>query len=106
MGITIFHYAGSHSYLVKAVGNRAPSFGFAKCCSPEQQVSHVSRLKSLEKLDSELAKGDDESALSLVMALQAQPGGLRCFGAARQVLVFAFTLSELFTYNILIIGYF
>ncbi|KAK1315773.1 hypothetical protein QJS10_CPA05g00905 [Acorus calamus] len=46
--------------------------------------SNVSRLKVLEQLDVELKKGNDRAALSLVRDLQGKPGGLRCFGAARQ----------------------
>lgn len=39
----------------------------------------------LEQLDVELAKGDDRAALFLLKESQSKPGGLRCFGAARQV---------------------
>ncbi|KAF2287939.1 hypothetical protein GH714_003379 [Hevea brasiliensis] len=45
----------------------------------------VSRQQALEQVDKELAKGDERAALSLVKDLQGKPGGLRCFGAARQV---------------------
>ena len=79
----MLHYVGSHSYLPRL---RFPSFGVITCCSSEQQVSQfVSRRKVLEKVDEELAKGDDKSALFLVKDLQGKPGGLRCFGTARQV---------------------
>lgn len=60
---------------------RFPSFR-VKCSS--EQVS-VSRRKVLEKVDEELTKGDEKAALSIVRDLQGKPGGLRCFGAARQV---------------------
>lgn len=43
------------------------------------------RWQVLKKVDEELSKGDDRAALSLVKDLQGKPGGLRCFGAARQV---------------------
>ena len=56
---------------------------FRVLCSSEQVV--LSRRKTLEKVDEELAKGEDRAALSLVKDLQGKPGGLRCFGAARQV---------------------
>jgi len=46
---------------------------------------YVSRKEVLEKVDEELAKGDDRAALALVKDLQGKPGGLRFFGAARQV---------------------
>ena len=39
----------------------------------------------LEQVDKELTNGDDRAALALVKDLQGKPGGLRCFGAARQV---------------------
>ncbi|CAJ1960944.1 unnamed protein product [Sphenostylis stenocarpa] len=55
----------------------------------------VSRKQVLEKLDEELAKGDDRAALALVKDLQGKPGGLRCFGAARQVPQRLYTLDEL-----------
>ena len=45
----------------------------------------VSRRQVLEQVDKELSKGDERAALSLVKDLQGKPGGLRCFGAARQV---------------------
>ncbi|KAK1277166.1 hypothetical protein QJS04_geneDACA017804 [Acorus gramineus] len=57
--------------------------------------SNVSRLKVLEQLDVELKKGNDRAALSLVRDLQGKPGGLRCFGAARQVPQRLYTLDEL-----------
>ncbi|KAJ0079714.1 hypothetical protein Patl1_22716 [Pistacia atlantica] len=47
------------------------------------------------KLDKELSKGDERSALALVKDFQGKPGGLRCFGAARQVPQRLYTLDEL-----------
>jgi hypothetical protein len=43
----------------------------------------------LEQVDEELRKGNDEGALSLVRGSQGEGegGGLRCFGAARQVVL-------------------
>lgn len=55
----------------------------------------MSRRKVLEKVDEELTKGDEKAALSLVKDLQGKPGGLRCFGAARQVPQRLYTLDEL-----------
>ena len=52
-----------------------------RCCS---QVE-VSRRKVLEQLDNNLTNGDERAALAIVKDLQGKPGGLRCFGAARQV---------------------
>lgn len=40
----------------------------------------------MEQIDEELSKGNDRTALALVKDLQGKTGGLRCFGAARQVL--------------------
>ncbi|KAG6701536.1 hypothetical protein I3842_08G169800 [Carya illinoinensis] len=45
----------------------------------------VSRRQALEQLDKKLAEDDDRAALSLAKDLQGKPGGLRCFGGARQV---------------------
>ncbi|KAJ8440137.1 hypothetical protein Cgig2_003462 [Carnegiea gigantea] len=45
------------------------------------------RKQVLEKVDEELSRGNDRAALSLIKQSQAQPGGLRCFGAARQVVL-------------------
>ncbi|XWS42434.1 hypothetical protein CRYUN_Cryun16bG0013900 [Craigia yunnanensis] len=55
----------------------------------------VSRRKVLEQVDKELSKGDERAAFSLVKDLQGKPGGLRCFGAARQVPQRLYTLEEL-----------
>ncbi|KAK7397252.1 hypothetical protein VNO78_18419 [Psophocarpus tetragonolobus] len=52
----------------------------------------VCRQQLLEKVDRELAKGDDRAALALV---KGNPDGLRCFGAARQVPQRLYTLDEL-----------
>lgn len=54
-------------------------------CSSEVGVS---RRQLLEQVDKELSNGDDRAALLLGKDLQGKPGGLRCFGAARQVLCF------------------
>ncbi|KAM3212553.1 hypothetical protein ACQJBY_065548 [Aegilops geniculata] len=46
----------------------------------------AARLRAvLEQVDDELRKGNDEAALSLVRGSQGEGGGLRCFGAARQI---------------------
>ncbi|XVE62929.1 hypothetical protein DITRI_Ditri06bG0158700 [Diplodiscus trichospermus] len=55
----------------------------------------VSRRQALEQVDKELSKEDERAALSLVKNLQGKPGGLRCFGAARQVPQRLYTLDEL-----------
>ncbi|GMY21328.1 A_TM021B04.11 protein [Fagus crenata] len=65
---------------------------FRIVCSSEVVVS---RGQVLELVDKELAKGDDKAALSLVKQWQGKPGGLRCFGAARQVPQRLYTLDEL-----------
>ncbi|PON73994.1 stress regulated protein [Parasponia andersonii] len=91
MGSLMLHYAGL-SYLPPSQLRFLPSFGVI--CSSAEQVS-LSRRKALEKVDEELAKGDEKAALSLVKELQGKPGGLRCFGAARQVPQRLYTLDEL-----------
>jgi hypothetical protein len=48
--------------------------------------SEALRLQKLVQLDEELRRGDDKVALSLARDFLGQPGGLQCFGAARQVL--------------------
>lgn len=53
------------------------------------------RKQVLEKVDEELSRGNDGAALSLIKQSQAQPGGLRCFGAARQVPQRLYRLDEL-----------
>ncbi|CAN8255716.1 unnamed protein product [Cochlearia groenlandica] len=63
------------------------------CSSSETQFS--TRKQALEKLDSNLSNGDERAALSLVKDLQGKPGGLRCFGSARQVPQRLYTLEEL-----------
>ncbi|KAF9670019.1 hypothetical protein SADUNF_Sadunf13G0024800 [Salix dunnii] len=55
----------------------------------------VQRQQVLEQVDKELSKGDERAALSLVKDLQGKPGGLRCFGAARQIPQRLYTLDEL-----------
>lgn len=53
------------------------------------------RLQILERVDDDLKKGDERRALSLVKELQGMPGGLMCFGAAREVPQRLYTLNEL-----------
>ncbi|KAL9994029.1 hypothetical protein Hdeb2414_s0958g00968261 [Helianthus debilis subsp. tardiflorus] len=49
----------------------------------------------LEQVDKELRKGDDRAALSLVKHSHSKPGGLKAFGAARQVPQRLYSLDEL-----------
>lgn len=60
-----------------------------RCCRIVSGVEAVGdgggRWQVLEQVDQELGKGNERAALNLVRDLQAKPGGLRCFGAARQV---------------------
>ncbi|KAF8017932.1 hypothetical protein BT93_H2982 [Corymbia citriodora subsp. variegata] len=44
-----------------------------------------SRRQVLERVDEELAKGNERAAVALVKDSQGKPGGLRCFGSARQI---------------------
>ncbi|KAK9919711.1 hypothetical protein M0R45_028292 [Rubus argutus] len=71
---------------------RFPGFGIILCSSSEVSVS---RQQVLKQVDKELAKGDERAALTLIKDLQGKPGGLRCFGAARQVPQRLYTLDEL-----------
>ena len=75
MGTVVYHaVVWSHPKLIVPALRIVSSLG-----------TNVSRWQVLEQVDRELAKGDDRTALSLVKDLQGKPGGLRCFGAARQV---------------------
>lgn len=69
------------------MGSIAAYCGGLLCCSQLRSNNSriVSGLSVLEQVDKELMKGDERAALSLVKDLQGKPGGLRCFGAARQV---------------------
>lgn len=55
----------------------------------------LSRSQGLVQIDEELRKGNERGALLLARELQGKPGGLRCFGAARQVPLRLYTLEEL-----------
>ncbi|KAM7273559.1 hypothetical protein ACFE04_028223 [Oxalis oulophora] len=63
--------------------------------SSDVVVNNVSRKQVLKQVDNELQSGNERAALSLVKDLQANPNGLRCFGAARQVPQRLYTLDEL-----------
>lgn len=52
-------------------------------------------MQALERVDEELRRGSERGALSIVRELQGKPGGLRCFGAARQVPQRIYSLEEL-----------
>lgn len=60
-------------------------FSFTTRVVGSSEIGVVSKRQVLEQVDKELSKGDERSALALVKDLQGKPGGLRCFGAARQV---------------------
>ncbi|XP_021669591.2 uncharacterized protein LOC110656911 isoform X2 [Hevea brasiliensis] len=84
---TVIYYTG----LFSPLRTRFCSF---RIVSSSSSVG-VSRQQALEQVDKELAKGDERAALSLVKDLQGKPGGLRCFGAARQVPQRLYSLDEL-----------
>ncbi|KAK4850542.1 hypothetical protein QYF36_007640 [Acer negundo] len=65
------------------------------CSSSSSSEIQVSKRQVLQQVDKELINGNDREALSLVKDLQGKPGGLRCFGAARQVPQRLYTLDEL-----------
>ncbi|XP_022154618.1 uncharacterized protein LOC111021839 [Momordica charantia] len=72
----------------------APCFGAIGISNCSSEVG-LRRRQVLEQLDGELAKGDDRAALSLLKESRGKPGGLRCFGAARQIPQRLYTLDEL-----------
>ncbi|KAL5701510.1 hypothetical protein ACHQM5_026837 [Ranunculus cassubicifolius] len=55
------------------------------CCWARLEQPTTLRRRVLRKVDNELAKGNTKGALTLVKQLQGKPGGLRGFGAAKQV---------------------
>ncbi|KAG8045152.1 hypothetical protein GUJ93_ZPchr0008g12307 [Zizania palustris] len=55
----------------------------------------AARLRTVLQVDEALGKGNDEAALSLVRGSKEVDGGLRCFGAARQVPQRLYKLDEL-----------
>lgn len=61
-----------------------------RCCKVMSSLNAagggVVRWQVLEQVDKELSKGNERAALNLIKDSQAKPDGLRCFGAARQVL--------------------
>ncbi|CAL9185800.1 unnamed protein product [Musa hybrid cultivar] len=67
--------------------------------SPEPAVDSIDsgslRLQLLERVDEELKKGNERGALSLINETHGKPGGLRCFGTARQVPQRLYSLDEL-----------
>ncbi|KAL7003015.1 hypothetical protein U1Q18_004174 [Sarracenia purpurea var. burkii] len=76
MGTVVVHYATtSPHWRRRMVGSRVVS---------SSELAEARR-QALEQVDLELSNGDERAALSLVKDLQGKPGGLRCFGAARQV---------------------
>ncbi|KAI9084812.1 hypothetical protein K1719_033218 [Acacia pycnantha] len=87
---TLIQYVGATLSCPKRL--KLQLFASRARCSAEVGVSTRQLLQQLEK---ELAKGDDRAALALVKDLQGKPGGLRCFGAARQVPQRLYTLDEL-----------
>ncbi|PQQ11491.1 uncharacterized protein Pyn_34645 [Prunus yedoensis var. nudiflora] len=90
MGTVMHCYAGSSYRPQLQLSLRFPSFGII--CSSEVSVS---RQQVLKQVDKELDKGDERAALSLVKDVQGKPGGLRCFGAARQLPQRLYSLDEL-----------
>ncbi|XP_022971098.1 uncharacterized protein LOC111469866 isoform X1 [Cucurbita maxima] len=71
-----------------------PCFGAIRIRNCSSEVD-LRRRQVLEQLDGELAKGDDRAALSILKEWQGKHGGLRCFGAARQIPKRIYTLDEL-----------
>lgn len=83
MGSLGFACRGLLSYSNSRVGFRNPRNKIV--CVAE--TGGGLRWQILEQMDKELSKGNDRAALALVKDLQGKkPEGLRCFGAARQVI--------------------
>ncbi|XP_059293740.1 uncharacterized protein LOC132046918 isoform X1 [Lycium ferocissimum] len=76
------------------MGSSSAYCGGLLCCS-QLRLRNSRIVSSLSQVDKELMKGDERAALSLVKDLQGKPGGLRCFGAARQVPQRLYSLDEL-----------
>eukprot|EP00249_Psilotum_nudum_P017592 c26398_g2_i1 orf=12-494(+) len=55
----------------------------------------VSKCNAVRRVDEELAKGNERTALAIVSALQGVPGGFRGFGAAQQVPQQLYSLEDL-----------
>lgn len=53
----------------------------------------IRRRRAFKRVDKELSRGNFKAALNLVKQLQGKPGGLRGFGAAKQVLSFSLDFS-------------
>lgn len=84
---------GHHAQRAAAVARLRVSPARATDTSSSQSAA---RLKAvLEQVDEALRKGNDEAALSLVRSSQGKDGGLRGFGAARQVPQRLYKLDEL-----------
>nr|ABK26568.1 unknown [Picea sitchensis] len=77
-------------------------------CTPPHQCSRIivlcvlnggvdtsGRKEALRKLDLELERGNEREAFSIITSLQGKPGGLRGFGAARQVPQKIYSLEDL-----------
>ncbi|CAL4963588.1 unnamed protein product [Urochloa decumbens] len=66
------------------------------CAADTSASQSPARLRAvLEQVDEALSKGNDEAALSLVRGSQGEDGGLRGFGAARQIPQRLYKLDEL-----------
>ncbi|CAI9087960.1 OLC1v1022175C1 [Oldenlandia corymbosa var. corymbosa] len=63
--------------------------------SLSEAVDGKSRWRVLEQVDKELSSGNERAALSLIKDLQGKPGGLKCFGTARQIPQRLYSLDEL-----------
>lgn len=59
--------------------------------------TRVLRKRVLDEVDEKLALGDERAALALVKGSLGKPGGLACFGAARQV-IFQKPSRDVFTF--------
>ncbi|XP_030466979.1 uncharacterized protein LOC115685964 [Syzygium oleosum] len=97
MGTVGFYGSLSHDPRLKVPILRTIVIRASSSAPPPPPPSQVefSRRQVLERVDEELAKGNERAALALVKDSQGKPGGLRCFGSARQVPQRLYTLDEL-----------
>lgn len=82
MNFTVYQ-GGLGSYLLR---RRLAVRGVVASAEHKDAGKAARRRRALRMVDRELAKGNYRTALSLAKQLNGKPGGLRGFGAAKQVL--------------------
>lgn len=64
-------------------------------CAVNERVDISRRKEALRRVDLELERGNEREAFTIMTSLQGKPGGLRGFGAARQVPQKLYSLEDL-----------